>query len=178
MITQEKLKEFLVYNEDDGVFIRKKSSGNVKRGSLAGSVTSHGYLAIRVGGNLYKAHRLAWLYVYGYFPENQIDHMNRNRVDNRICNLREVSRSCNIRNSRKRVDNKSGVKGVSWHKASDGWVSQIVLNGRKIHLGTFNDLTEAVAHRLAFEQCIDWHNCDSSSPAYKYMKEFVSKDNG
>jgi hypothetical protein len=122
---------------------------------------------------LYLAHRLIFLYHFGYMPEHEVDHIDRSRANNRIENLREVSHTCNLRNSTQRSQTSSGVKGLSFHKPTQKWQANIVVNGASRYLGLYSDFAEAVAHRLAAEQCLDWSDCDSSSPAYQFMKELL-----
>jgi len=173
-LTQKRLKELLHYNHYTGIFINKTSrSYAVKIGSTAGSLDSDGYLSIMVDNIPYLTHRLAWLYVYGYFPENDIDHKNRKPGDNRIKNLREVSRSCNSRNTGNSKANTSGVKGVSWHKSTNKWRVQITVLCKQKHISTYKDFGEAVCARLAAEQCLNWSNCDSSSPAFQYVQKNI-----
>ena len=90
-ITADELRSILHYNPLTGVFTRIRSAHPHRVGVVVGSV-SHGYILIGLLGKRYRAHRLAWLYVYGTWPKHDIDHINRNRSDNRICNLRDVTR--------------------------------------------------------------------------------------
>lgn len=175
MITHQRLTELFNYNPDTGAFTRKKSVANQKAGCLVGCVEPSGYSQIMVDYKLYRAHRLAWLYVYGYMPENNIDHINRDRADNRICNLREVSQSCNTRNTSNPKDNRSGVKGVTFCKSRSNWESHICVFGKRRKLGYYVDFTDAVCARLAAEQCVGWAGCDSESPAYQYVKKTIKR---
>lgn len=128
MITQERLKELFVYNEETGYFVWKVSrKGYPKKGKIAGCLNPLGYVSIRVDSVLYQAHRLVFLYLYGAMPNDEIDHINGNRSDNRIFNLREASRSQNGMNMSLSCSNKSGVKGVS--KSRNGWRGSIDSNG-------------------------------------------------
>lgn len=141
-LTQSRLKELLHYDESTGVFTRRVALCNkVKVGDIAGTTEKEEYVRIEIDGKKYKAHRLAWLYVYGNFPEQQIDHINSIKNDNRIANLRDVSQSVNMRNIHK--PNKDSItsqyRGVSWHKHAKKWVAQVVVDGRKVHLGYFSD---------------------------------------
>jgi HNH endonuclease len=114
-LTQAELKEHLHYDPETGIFTRLKSIAHrVKIGDIAGCLhVGSGYVNIRVFGIHYKAHRLAWLYIHGINPCNDIDHINGNRSDNRIINLRDVTRSVNKQNTRKcSSNNKSGFLGV------------------------------------------------------------------
>lgn len=150
ILTQERLKELLSYDPETGVFTRIVStSSNAKAGQVAGSVNKiSGYREIRVDDTLYYGHRLAWLYVYGSWPEHQVDHANRIRSDNRICNLRSASSLENSQNQRLRSTNTSGLKGVTWHKAGKKWAAQIVFKGKNHHLGLFDDASVAHQHYL------------------------------
>ena len=150
-LTQERLRDLLDYDHATGVFTRRVSRGVAAAGDVAGHIHRRGYVRIRVDGALYAAHRLAWLYVYGVWPTQEIDHINRAKTDNRIANLRDVSRRENVLNVGIRRDNASGVTGVSWCKRTGKWLSQIVVSGRSQHVGYFADFNEAVAARRAAE---------------------------
>ena len=112
-----------------------------------------GYRKVNFGGRPYQTHRMIWFMHYGYFPENEIDHINRDPADNHIENLREVGRACNAKNQKIPCTNTSGVKGVRWSKAADRWVGQIKENQQFHHLGCYADFTEAVLARLTAELC-------------------------
>lgn len=124
-LTQEKLKELLEYDSKTGIFTWRHGVSARRSGSNAGGLRNDGYRQIRVDGNYHYEHRLVWLYEYGYFPENIIDHKDRDKANNNLSNLREVSQSCNMRNASARVDNTSGVKGVKWRKKNCSWESTI-----------------------------------------------------
>ena len=178
-LTQKRLKEVLFYDPKIGDFIWKISTGNVKIGDIASCLNFYGYIRISVDGVRYKAHRLAWLYEYGYFPENDLDHIDRIKTNNRIKNLREASRSCNMRNTGNQKNNTSGIKGICFDKANNKWESRIKVNRITKHLGRYKDFNDAVCARLAGEQCLNWSSCDSNSPAYQYVKKHIltaSKD--
>ena len=147
MLTQERLKELLDYDPETGVFTWKSIvfGSHMKVGSVAGSMYSNGYLRIKINGKDYRAHRLAWLYMYGCWPTNQIDHINRVRDDNRIANLREATNKENQWNRGKQKSSTSGFTGVSWHKKSGKWQSRIAVNKKVIQLGVFNTPEEAHA---------------------------------
>jgi len=151
-ITQKQLKEILEYNPDTGLFtwIRQTSS-RVKIGSTAGcEVTfSYGgkYINIKALGRLYLAHRLAWFYVHGNWPKDQIDHINGHGTDNRIINLRDVTQYQNMRNMRLPSNNTSGHIGVSWITEKKKWTAQLHIKGKHIHLGYFDDINDAVIAR-------------------------------
>lgn len=176
-LTQEYLKSILHYDPDTGVFTWKVQTGpRAKIGSIAGRKDKRYHCNIKINNTMYKAHRLAWLYVYGYMPENDLDHINRNPFDNRIVNLREISRSCNIRNSGNRKDNTSGVKGVYFDTGKNKWASYIRVNKKAKSLGVYKDFDNAVCARLAGEQCLSLSDCYNSSPALVYVKKHIQKN--
>tara|TARA_R110002020_G_scaffold474464_2_gene705997 strand:- start:197 stop:709 length:513 start_codon:yes stop_codon:yes gene_type:complete len=149
-ITEKRLKEVISYCPDSGVFHWVVSnSPRVSVGDVAGGYQNKGYRTITIDGKAYLAHRLAFLYMTGVFPESHTDHINGVRDDNRFENLRSVTQAENNKNRRKNKDNKSGFTGVSWDKASSKWKAQIRYSGQKIHLGYFDDLEDAVIAREA-----------------------------
>lgn len=170
MLDQEKVRDLFEYR--DGILYWKiKPANNAEIGSVAGSIQSNGYCYISIDSKLYRRSRLVFLYHHGYIPEYNIDHKNRRKLDDRIENLREVTQQCNSRNTGNFSNNISGVKGVSWCKRYEKWHSQIGLNKKRYNLGYYDDFDEAVCHRLAAEQCLNWSGCDNISPAYKYVME-------
>ncbi|WP_054442372.1 HNH endonuclease signature motif containing protein, partial [Enterobacter cloacae] len=111
-INQSTLKELLSYDEKTGVFTWIKKRQNVVVGRVAGHIDRLGYERITISGKIYLSHRLAWLYVHGYLPEKEIDHINRIRNDNRIANLREATSQLNSLNTGMYKNNTSGSKGI------------------------------------------------------------------
>ena len=107
-------------------------------------------------GNAIKAHRVIWAISFGYWP-TLIDHINGNHADNRLSNLREVTRSENSRNASRRTDNKSGFTGVCWVERIGAWQANIRINGRPKFLGNFANIDEAVAARKAAELQYGYH---------------------
>ena len=151
-LTAEYLRSVLHYEPETGIFTRKASTSNrVKVGDIAGCPNGDSYLQIRLQSRKYLAHRLAWLYMYSNWPNDQIDHINRIRTDNRITNLRDVSHKQNQQNASKRSDNTSGYPGVSWYKLDSKWAAWIRHNQKLIHLGCYDTIEEAVAARKAGE---------------------------
>jgi hypothetical protein len=136
MITQEELKELLSYDQDTGIFTWNKSK------KQAGTLTYSGYKRIIIKNKSYYAHRLVWLYVNGYMPD-YVDHINMNRSDNRLCNLRKATNAENQCNKKITKNNTSGVKGVSWFARDNNWRARIQFDGKHIHLGYFNTIEEA-----------------------------------
>jgi len=176
MLTQIELKDALKYDEFTGIFRWNRSGFSIKHGSIAGnSYKGNPYIRIMINGVHYYAHKLAFLYMDGYLPENEIDHIDNNKINNSFKNLREVSRICNSRNKVNYSNNKSGVKGVYYDSFNNKFRPQISVNNRKIYLGRFNSFIEAVCMRLAAEQCLDWSGCDLSSPAFKYVSSNIKR---
>ena len=174
MVTQGLVKELFEYTADGVLLRRTCRNHNAKEGVITRRPDRLGYLMVGINSKHYFVHRLVWMYHHGYFPEHGLDHINRVVTDNRIENLREVSQSCNVKNARQRSDNRSGVRGVSWMSRDSLWVSQIKGPGKNTYLGRYEDFDEAVCARLAAEQCLDWENCDSQSPAYQYVVKLLS----
>lgn len=138
ILTAERLREALHYDHETGVFTwRSRTSNRVKIGDIAGAIDLNGYRLIGVDGRLYKAHRLAWLYVYGRWPVKQIDHINGVCDDNRIENLREATDAENMQNQGIRANNRSGFPGVSWASQRGKWQATIQVNGKTRALGRF-----------------------------------------
>ena len=143
MLTIEQLKEVLEYNPDTGLFTWIKSTQQTKAGSVAGNKTNQGYIRISVKRKRYLAHRLAYLYMTGKFPENSIDHINHIRDDNRWTNLRAATNSQNQANRVKQKNNKAGYKGVCWHKSTKKWRAKIVHMNKSIYIGYYTTREEA-----------------------------------
>ena len=135
-LTQVDLQAVLSYDPDTGLFT------NLKNNRVVGWQQS-GYLKYEVFGKKYYLHRLVWLYAYGHTPDCEIDHINRNRSDNRLCNLREASRHENLWNSPVRCDSSLGLKGVEYVKKINKYRAVITLYGIKHRLGTFLTAEEA-----------------------------------
>lgn len=174
-LTQEKVHELFDYRADGNLVWKVSPNSRAKIGDIAGCVSCYGYILGTINKKSYRLHRIVWLWHHGYFPENQIDHINRIRTDNRIENLREVTPACNMRNKGNMRTNTSGVKGVSLVKKSNVWIAQISIYGKNITVGSSPDFAEAVCHRLAAEQAINWSGCDSSSPAFKFVQLYIGK---
>lgn len=147
ILTQQELKKNLKYDIETGIFTRYIASR--KCFSEAGSLKK-GYIYICVLSKVYAAHRLAWLYVNGEFPTSEIDHINRDKSDNRICNLREASHSDNSLNVGLSRCNTSGYKGVWFRKDCRKWVAESTANGKKVKIGIFNTIDEANVARIGF----------------------------
>lgn len=132
-----------LFDYADGVLIWKKSSGTVKAGTPVNSVSNRGYVVVQVNGKRYLAHRIIWLLVYGRLPV-MLDHIDGNKQNNTIGNLREVNNTLNHWNERRRSTNKSGHKGVWWHKQSKRWEAACRVSGKQVTIGRYERVEDAV----------------------------------
>lgn len=176
VLTQARVRELFDYDQKIGNLIRRTSQSSKNSvGDIVGYRGNNGYLYVRVDGRLYLVHRVIWMYVHGYFPEHYIDHINRDKCDNRLENLREATNKCNMRNSKLRSDNKTGITGIFLLKDRGKWLANIRVDNKTKFLGEFIDFTEAVAHRLAAEECLFWSRSNSNSTAYQYMQNYLKE---
>lgn len=166
MITQDYLKVRLTYDSETGKFTwnrppldRKDISAYSCKfaGLLAGSANKEGYIQIKLDGEIYRAHRLAILYMTGANPLSQVDHINGDRSDNRFVNLRCVNNKENLRNQKRRSNNTSGRTGVSWLKSLSKWQAQIVNDGKIKYLGVYENFDDAVFARKQAEKYFSFH---------------------
>ena len=139
----EDIKSNLIFDPETGVFSSLKSTSKRKAGEPCGTTTRDGYQMIFVGGKQRLAHRVAWAYVYGHWPNGYIDHKNGVRSDNRISNLAVVSKSENGQNLKMLVTNKSGFKGVSFDPRVKTWRATITIHKKRISLGSYATPEEA-----------------------------------
>jgi len=144
-LTQERLKTLVHYEPMTGSFTWNQSRPKCKKGTKAGCNMRTGYVCIRIDNRLYTAHRLAWFYMTGSFPLEQLDHINGNRADNRFANLRQATNAENAQN-RRRKDNKSGYTGV--RKENSKWLAEIKVNYKPMRIGLFATPEEARAAYL------------------------------
>ena len=148
MITHTELRSRFAYCPQTGQFTRHNKTGGTRP---AGTRNSCGYIRIFIDRKSYLAHRLAWLYTYGAFPVGDTDHINGDRADNRICNLRDVPRTVNAANRNKaNKNNAHGLLGVSPLRGR--WVAQIADRGAKRHIGVFDTPEEAHKAYIAAKQ--------------------------
>jgi hypothetical protein len=152
MVAINRLRELLNYDPETGVLTwRETRGGNAVKGQMAGTLHINGYTYIVIERKKYMAHRLAWRHVHGEWPEGEVDHINRQKSDNRLTNLRVVDHSTNNKNKYPQSNNTSGCPGVYWSAIRNKWVAQIAINGRTTHLGIFAEYDAAVAARKAAE---------------------------
>jgi hypothetical protein len=138
MITQTELKNLFDYV--DGNLVAKTNANKRKAGDVLGTPNDKGYLKGRVNQRLYRVHRLVFLYFHGFMPP-QVDHIDGNRQNNRIENLREATSAQN--NQNRTATGASKIKGVVWHKQSKKWVASICINRKSVHLGSFEKIEDA-----------------------------------
>lgn len=150
-MNQSQLKELLWYDAQTGIFRWRleRKCGLIKPWAKAGW-TDGGYTRIQIGPKGHLAHRLAWLYEFGVWPSKDIDHINGNRSDNRLCNLRDVSRKINTQNRRAApVNGSCGLLGVSKHRNTGKFTAGIYIQGKRKHLGIFDTAQQAHEAYLA-----------------------------
>lgn len=162
MLTQSELKQILNYDPDTGIFVWiNPRSKRAKIGAVAGTIrkydTGKSYCIICINYQLYRAHRLAWLYIYGSFPVNEIDHINGNGNDNSAINLRSVNHQENLKNMRRHANNTSGICGVHWNSDRCKWHAQITVKNKSMNLGRFDNIFDAACARKSAEKKHGFH---------------------
>ncbi len=155
---QDRLRELFDYK--DGCLIRKiKTSNKTFIGQVAGGFMTNGYHHANVDGNSYLTHRLIWIYHNGSIdPKINIDHIDRNPGNNRIENLRLADQKQNCQNNKISKNNTSGYNGVYWHKLAKKWMAYIKVNRKRIHLGLYENIADAVKARSDYEAKLNWNN--------------------
>lgn len=165
-IDPEVLRTFLEYDEVTGdltwkprpVRNRTERTWHTRyAGKLAGSAKGTTYWEVHILGQTYVAHRVAWALYHGKWPDGEIDHVDGNGRNNAISNLRDVPRILNGRNRSRPVNNTSGVLGVSWHRTGKKWHARIIMLGKTIHLGLFDNIHDAANARRAAEAKYGFH---------------------
>lgn len=147
-----RVKDYLVYNPEDGIFTWKLHRQAAKVGSVAGSKDKDGYIVIYFNGKIFKAHRLAWYFYFDEMPSDTIDHINRVRDDNRIENLRVATQLEQMQNKGISKNNTSGFPGVSWCAKYSKWLAQVHYNRVVHHVGFFDDALTASIKRKEFKE--------------------------
>lgn len=143
-LSVKQLFHYLNYDSEKGLFTWKVNTARGKKiGEVAGNVNCRGYHSIWINGLQFYAHRLAWAMSYGEWPASDIDHINQNKSDNRICNLRQASRSENMFNRGRNKNNTSGIKGVVFCKQTGKWRAQVMIDRKAVSIGRFVTKDEA-----------------------------------
>lgn len=151
LIEHSRLRELLTYDRDTGYFYWLVSKGAVRCGSRAGYLKADGYYRVTVDRQIYLLHRLGWFYHHGFWPPDQLDHIDGNTKNNRISNLRMSDYQRNQHNAKRRKDNTTGKTGVGKLR-SGKYRAYIRVNQQQMHLGTFTNLQDAIRCRLMAEQ--------------------------
>lgn len=172
-LTQERLKQLLHYDPDTGVFTWIANVNRMARiGDVAGSVNKvYEYVYIQVLKKKYRAHRLAWLYVHGSFPKNEIDHIDHDRLNNRIDNLRDVTRQENKKNTSISSSNTSGFMGVCWDNSVEKWMVTISISGKRKTLGRFTNINDAIEARKAANIKYGYHENHGQAKMRQFFNE-------
>lgn len=158
-LTQEEVRRLFDYVPETGVVTRKvRTSTSTKAGEIVGAKDNHGYFTAMVNKKVYKLHRIIYLWMTGFFPDGEMDHINGVRDDNRWCNLRTVSRTDNSKNKKLYSNNASGFNGVNWYKPYNTWVAKIRINRKDKHLGYYDSLLNAVAARISANARYGFHD--------------------
>lgn len=160
IITHAELLSLFSYDPDTGHLIRLKSRGAYKAGQRAGGFmrqsTGKLYRYLLIGEKSYREHRLIWFYVYGKWPF-EVDHINGDGTDNRLCNLREVTHEENGKNQKLKKNNKSGVSGVHFCKTHVKWHVSIGVERKRRTIGYYDDFFSAVCARKNAEKMLGYH---------------------
>jgi hypothetical protein len=156
-ITYEELQDKLDYNPHTGLFTYKNVRGKYP-GDLAGTIRSSGYIGIKLNGKEYPAHHLAWFWCFGLWPK-EVDHIDHNKLNNAIKNLRAVTHAENSLNRPHQVNNQSGVQGIFWQQSRKRWLSRIKFDGRLVwqKIYRFEDFNKAVEERQAKLKELGFH---------------------
>lgn len=160
VMTHSEMLSVLSYSESTGLFTRLSTN------RVTGKLNKEGYVEVQVGKKRYRAHRLAWFYVYGEWPPFSLDHADRVKTNNRISNLRYLTPSQQCQNTNLSPLNKSGCKGVSFDKKTGKWRARIRANNKKYSLGAYASVEEAARAYIGAARLVHTHNplCDNMTP--------------
>jgi hypothetical protein len=154
-LTNQQLRKRLSYDPNTGEFHWLESTRPGWVGKRAGSILNSGYRVIDIDGQSVLAHRMAWFFAHGEWPEHEVDHKNTHRDENWISNLRKATKFQNQANASRRVDNTSGVKGVTWNVRRGAFTARIQSNHKRVFLGYFQ--TRAAASEAYAKASNDLH---------------------
>ena len=142
-ISKQDVEKLLSYDPASGSFFHRVGHRDVKPGDIAGCLGRQGYIHLKIKGKRYFAHRVAWLLTYGHWPVGDTDHINQNKSDNRIENLREATRSQNKMNHPARRDSLTHCRGITPRPQHGNYQVRIQVNGKRLHIGVFKQLADA-----------------------------------
>ncbi|MGJ5032423.1 HNH endonuclease [Bradyrhizobium sp. HKCCYLS2038] len=153
LMTADRVREMLHYDRSTGTFRWRASRRGLNAGDIAGRTSGAGYWQICIDKMYFYAHRLAWLYVTGEWPRSEIDHHDLNKRNNAFDNLRVAEHVQNQGNRAANRENRTGFKGVRWHKGVGKWQARISVDSKSQHLGYFEQKSDAAeAYRIAAEK--------------------------
>ena len=153
----ETLRNAVSYDEETGLFKWSKPRCKVQVGDALGYKRKDGYIHMKFNGVSILGHVLAWFYVHGKPPDGEIDHINHDRSDNRISNLRDVPAKENAKNRKRYANNRTGHTGVFFDKACGKYKANINVDGKLKHLGTFTGIAHAITARRWAEDTYGYH---------------------
>ncbi len=167
------VKNIFYYQENDNtgylIWKENRAINKIKIGDIAGSFNKRsGYYHLQLNKKKYLLHRIIFLWHHGYLPE-YIDHIDKNKLNNKISNLRKTNLQLNQRNSKQRKS-LSEIKGVNWFKRDSKWYAIIYINKKKYYLGSYDNFDDAVLARYKKECEVNWNESEDS-PAYNYLKK-------
>ena len=143
-LSQTELKKMFLYEPDTGFLRWKEGRSNMVKNSKAGCKNASGYLIVTINSKSHRVQRVIWIYMFDHIPSGfYIDHINGNKTDNRLCNLRLATNSQNQQNRPAPQNNSSGYRGVTWHKQANKWMARICHNRKREMLGFFETVEEA-----------------------------------
>ena len=157
IVSHSELYRSLCYNLSTGIFTWRIATDKTEIGQEAGYLRRDGYRYIQINSKQYLAHRLAWFYIHKEWPADHIDHINRNRADNRLENLRLSNLQLNAKNKSKYANNTSGEPGIYYIEGKCRWRAIITVNGKAISLGCFPCKYGAIRARKRAEEKLGFY---------------------
>lgn len=154
MLSQERVRSLFCYEPITGILKRRVSGGGVVAGTVSGCLRNDGYVSVGMDDTSYLSHRVIWVYVHGDIKKGVIDHINGDRADNRLENLRDVTPKTNQQNRAMQKNNVSGITGVRWATKDKMWIATIA---NRSYIGMNKDFFEACCLRKSAELKLNYH---------------------